>query len=208
MNYGELKSLLTNYLHRTDVEAMIPNFIVLAQARLKLDLKHINMNVSTTISVTAGDPSITLPTGFLNFSRVRATYGGTTYSLDQQTLEQNANVLQGAGGPPKFYAVINMTQGEVAPAPTEDTTLSCIYRKGVATFTADSDTDAILTDYPNAYVYAAMIEATPYIRLDKRQPLWTDMYRSFVASLNDASQDAMWSDSPKQIKSPEAYSRP
>lgn len=208
MNYGELKTLLTGYLHRSDLETLIPNFIVLAQARLKIDLKHITMNDTATISVTAGSSSITLPTGFLNFSRIRATYGGSTYSLDQQTLEQNANILQGSSGVPKFYAIINMTQGEVAPAPAADTTLSCIYRKGVATFTADSDTDAILTDYPNAYVYAAMIEATPYIRLDKRQPLWTDMYRSFVASLNDASQDAMWSDSPKQIKSPEAYSRP
>jgi len=205
MNYGELKTLLTGYLHRSDLTSMISTFVILAQARLNHDVKHIMLDTTANIAAVTTSSDITLPTGFLHFSRLRVPYASGYRSLTQQTLEQNAAVIEsrnGAVGVPKYYAIINMTTAELAPTPQEDVTLVCTYRKKLAAFAVDGDTDVVLTAFPNAYIYACMLEATPYINSDKRVGLWKTLYDEEIMRIEDANFEAQWSDSPRGISNP------
>lgn len=201
MNYGELKTLLKGYLHRADLTDMIPIFITLAQARLNKEVKHVCMDVSTVIAARASNSSITLPTGFLHMVMLKAPYGSGYTPLEQQTAEQ----LAAAGGlyetpsTPLYYNIINLTTAELLPAPSEDMTLRCIYRKGAVAFVADTDTDVILTNFPNAYLYASLLEATPYIQSDKRLATWGGMYQDEITKISDADFEARWADSTKTI---------
>jgi len=207
MTYGELKSLLTGYLHRSDLETLIPSFILLAQARLNHDIKHVILDTTTTIQAYDSTANITLPTGFLHFVRIRVPYNSSYRSLIQQTLEKNASVIEnrnGAEGVPKYYAIINTTTAELAPVPEEDLTLNCIYRKKLTALSASGDTDVVLTAFPNAYLYATMLEATPYIVSDKRIGIWKGLYEGEIQRITDADFEARWSDSSKVISNPMA----
>jgi len=207
MNYGELKTLLAGYLHRSDLTAMIPNFVTLAQARLNHDIRHIMMNGSSSINAIAGTANITLPSDFLHMVRLQVPYSSGYRTLQQQTLEQNTafNESYGGGtGDPQYYAIINMTLAELVPTPEENVTLTCVYRRRLAAFTGDTATDDVLTKFPNAYVYAAMVEATPYIQSDKRLGLWKALYDEEMMRIDDVNLEAQWSDSPRSISNPAA----
>jgi hypothetical protein len=166
------------------------------------DVKHIMMDASADISVTASNSDITLPTGFLHFTRVQVPFSGGYRTLQQQTLEQNADIREGRNGAvgiPWYYAIVNMTTAELAPTPQEAVTLKCTYRKKLEAFTTDSDTDVVLTSFPNAYLYATMLEATTYINSDKRVVIWTGMYEEEMNRIAEADYEARWSDSPRSI---------
>lgn len=202
MTYGELKTLIAGYLHRTDLEDMIPSFIILAQARLNHDITHTVMDTAAAINATVAEPNITLPTGFLHFVRVRAPYQNGYRPLVQQTLEQNAEIIdsrEGSVGAPQYYALINMTTAELAPVPEESIVLTCVYRKRLTAFTLAGDTDGVLTAFPNAYLYASLIEASTYVNSDKRIAIWKNLYDIEIARIADADYEARWSDSPRSI---------
>ena len=207
MTYGELKTLLAGYLHRKDLTAMIPNFVTLAQARLNHDIRHIMMNGASSIQAIAGTANITLPSDFLHFVRLQVPNAGGYRSLRQQTLEQNATFNESYGGGtgvPRYYAIVNMRLAELAPTPEESVTLTCVYRRRLAAFSGDTATDDILTAFPNAYVYAAMVEATPYIQSDTRLGLWKALYDEEMMRIDDVNLEAQWSDSPRSISNPAA----
>lgn len=63
--YSELQTTIANYLARSDLNAIIPDFIKLAENRLSRDLRIRQMLSVATAQTTAGDSTIGLPTDFL-----------------------------------------------------------------------------------------------------------------------------------------------
>lgn len=208
MDYGTLKTTLTSYLHRSDLESLIPTFVILAQARMSHDLRDtLFLSVATTtLSVTANDKDVTLPPDFMGIKSLRVPYAGGVRELQQQSLAQNGQVFgQKAGSPdtPYYYALASLSSIELAPIPVADETLTMVYRQQIANFSelVPTATDTILTRFPNLYIYAALLEAMPYTVNDKRIGTWGSMYESQLDRAKAASQDAEWGESPKQIKS-------
>ena len=70
MNFKEIKDLVTFYLHRTDLEALMPQFFELARERISKDARLIAMEVDLHIDFI-GSP-VALPVDFLEFRSVRA----------------------------------------------------------------------------------------------------------------------------------------
>jgi len=207
MTYGELKTLLAGYLHRSDLTAMIPNFVTLAQARLNHDIRHITMNGKSSIEAIVNVADITLPSDFLHMIRLQVPYSSGYRTLKQQTLEQNTTFNENNSWGkevPRYYAIVSSSLAELAPTPVASVTLTCVYRRRLAAFTGDSATDDILTEFPNTYVYAAMVEATPYIQSDKRLGLWKALYDEEIMRIDDVNREAQWSDSPRSISNPAA----
>ena len=64
-NYATLKTTIANYLARTDLTDQIPEFIRLAEDRLRRDLRIRPMLKVATASTTAGDATVSLPSDFL-----------------------------------------------------------------------------------------------------------------------------------------------
>jgi len=61
--YAELQTAVANYLARTDLTSQIPDFIYLAETRLRRQLRINEMLTQTSLTVSANQ--ITLPTDFL-----------------------------------------------------------------------------------------------------------------------------------------------
>ena len=69
-DYSSLKSTIASYLGRSDLTTQIPDFIQLAEERLRRDLRTRQMLVVARASTTAGDETVGLPTDFLQMREV------------------------------------------------------------------------------------------------------------------------------------------
>jgi len=198
MNYGELKTLIANYLHRDDLTSTIPTFVTLAQARLNHDIDLTSMQTTDTLTVTAGTTTVALPSDFLELLSIRIPYSGGKRTLQQRSLVQNSQIYESAGGStaaPTYYARYGSTL-ELSPTPEADTTLEIVYKQKLAAFSADGDTDTLLTDNPNAYLYASLLEAALYIVDSDLSNAAKGYYDIEIARLIDLNDKAEWSGAP------------
>jgi hypothetical protein len=198
MNYAALKTTLASYLHRDDLTAMIPTFILLAQSRMSHDLEDPSMQTTATLDVMAAMKEVVLPSDFLELMSIRIPNSGGYKTLLQRTLVGNTAVLDngGATGSPSSYARYGNIL-ELTPIPDSDTTLEIVYRQRIAEFTEDTDTDTLLTVSPNIYIYGAMLEAMPF--LSDPSQVWQSMYIGEVSRLNEIAYTSEWSGSPLEI---------
>lgn len=59
---------------------------------------------------------------------------------------------------------------------------------------AQNATNWILTDYPDVYLYGALMEAAPYLAEDERTGVWAQLYGAAVATLRGSVNNADFSD--------------
>lgn len=82
-------------------------------------------------------------------------------------------VSLGATDFPRFAAVIsNGTKLRLAPVPDQAYVVTTDY---VAALTTLSDTDVtnwLLTNHPDIYLYASLVESAPYLKDDERIAIW------------------------------------
>lgn len=210
MTYSDLKSVIESYLHRDDLTSTISTFVTLAQARINHDLNITALHKNTTLYVASGYGEVELPDDCLSLMSVRMKYSSSYIGLEQRTLAQNAGELagrDGAKGTPKYFSRYG-TKLELTPTPDSDTTLVVFYKKRLTAFSADTDTNDILTNHPNIYIYAAMLEAEPFIVDDKRLVVWKDLYSEEVNKINEMEYDLEWSGAPLKISSPTGGNTP
>jgi len=197
MNYGELKTLIAGYLHRADQTDNIITFITLAQARVNRDLDVPEMVSRTTQSVRTR--YVTLPADLRRLMDVQiAVRGGRKSLMPMSASQMDTEHGQVVSGEPNNYC-IRGKEIELQPTPDSAHTLELLYLHRLAALSADSATNDILTDNPNIYVYASMIEASPFIHADERMPVWKDLYKEEVSRLNEEAEDRALSGGPLQI---------
>jgi len=71
----------------------------------------------------------------------------------------------------------------LAPTPDGSYTAQFWYKAGIAVLSDTNTTNWLLTNYPNLYLYAALLESAPYLRDDERILLWQGMYDDGVNRL-------------------------
>lgn len=200
MDYQTLKSTLTSYLHRSDLEDMIPTFVTMAESRVNRDVKLIEMEVRATTTVSSGTNRIPLPDDFQELYNIQVNGDDGKTVMEQLSLVQMDVIYQDATtGTPIHYARTGLTL-EIQPVPGEDVELEIIYRKRFDSLSEDSDTNDLLENDPSIYVYAAMLEASPFIQADERVPLWKEYYIAEVDGLNARAESQRFSGAPLQIR--------
>lgn len=174
-NYGELKTALGNWLHRSDLASMIPDFVSLAESRIQSDLGDlIALEYSGTLTTVAGTRTYAVPSGF-----VRLLSAVDLEIVLSEEIAQAYADNQAQSEPD--YIAFDGTQFVVHPVP--DAAYSFPYTAQVrfAALSGDSDTNTILTRWPGLYLYGALTEAAPYLEDDARVPLWSAKYGEVLA---------------------------
>lgn len=160
--FAELKSAIADTANRTDLSTPILDFITLAEAEMQVDCKLIEFESDSSITVTSGSGS--LPAGFLGF---RSAYwnGNTKYALHYIAPAQFDTLRNNTGDVPTFYTVSGSTLRV-----NEGATGTVIGMASVR-FTALSDantSNAILANFPNAYLYGALKHLAVYTEDDAK----------------------------------------
>lgn len=193
--YSELKTAIANYLARTDLTDQIPDFIRFAEIRLRRELRIRQMLKSVTSTTTGGDSTVELPSDFLeirDFLVVGNPIQPLTYS-SPAVFSRNTRSTE--SGKPADYTIL-ATEFQLAPIPDSAYTVKLLYYFA-PTFLSDSNQgNAFITNAPDALLYAALLEAEPYIMNDARINTWGGMYDRAISTLTKSDESSQYSGVP------------
>lgn len=160
--FTELKTAVSNWSHRVDVSTdRIEEFIALAEADLQLRAELTQWDTEATVTITNGVG--TLPADFKHAISVRL--GSQDTQLVQVT-PQKYHFLVGATDPTDAinYAVVG---SELRTVPLSSGDASLLYVARFTALSSGSPTNSLLTLFPDAYLYGAMVQFAIWANNDK-----------------------------------------
>jgi len=189
MTFNSLQEDLRRYLergftHDNDqiVYDQLPRLINLAERRISRELKvqGFNRYVQTTLA-----PNVAVyekPDRWRD--TVSMTINGTpifgrSYEYCRSYWPDEAQT-----GTPKFYAEYDYNHWLFVPTPSAADTLEISYYELVRPLDDENQTNWLTAYAPNILLYAALLEATPFLKNDERVPVWQAMYDRAAQSLN------------------------
>lgn len=194
--YSELQTAIGNWLNRTDLTSRIPEFIALAEADMRRNLRN-DLTIANDV-MAAGSASMTIA-GISGIVEIRGVWYNTStyqYALKQTTLENLATLKRTGSGVPLYYAVGEDTLYFDIAADTAYAIQILAYASFTALSTGNT-TNAILTSSPDLYLYGALKEAELYLEHDERNPIWAQKYQQAVRDENDRRERAELGGAPK-----------
>jgi len=182
--YAELQTAVANWLDRDDLTDRIPEFIVLAEARMNRVLRLRLMENKYTASTAAAQRNYALPTGYIQMRNFQVNSSPIT-PLQYVTPEMYDRLYGSTGsGTPQFYTII-AGELQLGPIPASVMTLEMLFYKKITALSPSNTTETMLTDNPDIYLYGALMEAEPFIMNDERVPLWMQGFHQAVENLQE-----------------------
>lgn len=192
-NYGELKTAIADFLNRDDLTSVIPTFVALCEAQVARDLRHWRQEVRVT--TTLNERFENLPSDWLQTKNMYLSDGAAVEYASVAEISRQKLLSEDTAGKPRLYT-INSGQFEFYPQPDEGYELTMIYVARIPTMSADADTNWLMTNYPDIYLYGSLLQSAPYLSEDARVAVWAQMYGAAVANLNKDSDRASYSGGP------------
>jgi hypothetical protein len=186
--YSELKTAVADWLNRSDLTSAIPNFIALAEAEMNRQIRHRKM--VTRATATLDTPYFAVPSDWKETIRFQLNTNPITplvFVTPEQLLEDSQKYS--AANQPMFYTSIGQ-QFEVLPQPDGSYEAELLYYAKLPSLSDAAPTNWLLTESPDIYLYATLIQSAPYLKEDERTPVWTAMYDRLVSDMLLADERA------------------
>ena len=198
-NYTDLLASLAGWSNRTDLTAIIPDFVALAEARIARDLRTRQMITTTTLTTVANSQGVALPSNWLETENL-SVLGSPPVTLLVITPEfMDSKYPAGyQTGKPAAYCVVGNTM-QLGPTPDSAYSISMDYYAKISALSTTSS-NWLLASHPGVYLSAAMAELSLYLQDDQRITLWDQKYRSEVAALQDADDQSLRSGSSMRVR--------
>jgi hypothetical protein len=197
--YSDLQTSIANYLARSDLTSIIPDFITLAENRLRRELRIRQMLKSVTTSTVKADSTVELPSDFLEIRDfVVMTNPITPLSYSSPSSLSN-DPRTSEVGVPRSYTIL-ASEFQLAPAPDAVYTLKMLYYSAPAYLSVSNTSNVFLTTAPDGLLYGALVEAEPYLMNDARINTWGSMYDRAISSLTRSDENTQYSGVPLSIK--------
>ena len=199
MTRTELLTLFERYLKRNDLTDLYGDFIEMAEARINAVMRLPEMEVRSTSTPTAAFWS--LPTDFNEMRHIQTTASGSSYPIEYLTPEQADDQRRLLTGNYKFYTLLASTI-EIIPHPSvdSDTEIEIFYYAKVSALASADDTNDVVTNYPNLYIYAMMGEAALYREAFNESVGWFNSFDAYADQLNKRAQAARFSGNSMQMR--------
>lgn len=193
--YSDLKTSVANYLGRSDLTSQIPDFITFAELRLSRDIRTRRMLKTVTATMTVNDATIGLPTDFVGIKDVfiQGNPRKTVNYLSPSTFSRNAPAEE--YGLPVVYTM-RSNEFEFAPKPDSAYVAQMLYYFKPTALSDSNTSNEFLTNYPDALLYASLIEAEPYLMNDQRAVVWGNLYAQAIDKINLSDEQSEYAGSP------------
>jgi hypothetical protein len=194
MNYSELQANVATYLHRTDLTAVIPTFIQLAEGYLFREISPPETEIVAT-GVTVSGYAV-LPSDFGTLQRLTVTSGGVTRALEYIAL---ANVGTEVAEAPGYYS---FEAGKLRIYGTSDgQPYTLHYLPGMEPLSDSNTSNWLLANAPDLYLYASCLEGAKYIRDDQEGVKLQTLVTASIDSVRRvAERKGLPASGPLQIK--------
>lgn len=193
--FDDLKAAVGRWLHRTDVAAAAEDFIALYEARANRNLRVRQMEASYSQSVTAQRNA--LPVGWLEMIG-KPTVGGKPQDFitrDQFKLLDGTIPVFESGYFSIFGSNIALNVDVSAGV-----VLAYDYYLKIPTLSVTNQTNWLITDGPDIYLYGSLLEAAPYLNNDPRIDTWRGLLTVAMDDLQTASDRAKWSGGTLEVR--------
>lgn len=194
--YGELKTAVANWLKRDDLVNRIPEFIAMGEDRVYNTLRIRELEATADISLsTAGGASYTLPTGWVAGRRIYISGSPNKVIEYRPPVNFWSIYSSNTSAQPVVYTI----EGEnivFAPTPDAAYTAKVLYYQRLTAFSADADTNGLLTKARGVYLYASLLEAAPFLGDDPRILIWSQFWDDIVERLETADRKDRFSGFP------------
>ena len=197
-NYTELQAAVASWIARDDLTPQIPTFISLFEAKANRALKCRQMETRLDVAPSAARFS-PLPANYQSMrSLVLSGVDGEPrleFLDDLQIKDYRANIGSGTGQP-RYYG-ISGTYIELVPTPNMSYALEITYRAKITPLSEVIDSNWLLDEAPDAYLYGALLEIAPYTKDDARVTIWAAGLKTVIDGLNGVNSD---SNAPEKLK--------
>jgi len=191
-NYTSFVSTVENYLARSDLTSVIPDFVELAQERLSRDLRVQEMLKVATADTVGGDKNISFPADFLELREIHIQ-GNPVYTLDFQTPDKFfRNGKTSESGVPTHFTMLG-AEFQFAPVPDGTQTVQILYYAKPDFISASQASNVYLAYFPDALLYATLAESEPYLMNDERLAVWSSLYDRAIANIRENDKGATFS---------------
>ena len=194
-NYTDLKASVADFLNRSDLTSVIPDFVTLAEAEFNRTLRVREMSVRTQGPIDS--QYVKLPDDFLGMRNIELMTDPVT-PLEYKNL-QNLDIHRrnDKTGKPLYYSIVQ-NNIEFAPVPDGTYTLEIVYYQKVPALSTSS-TNWLLTDHPDAYLYGTLQHSAPYLQSDERIGVWAGKYQQVIEQITTSDEKAKFSGSTPSI---------
>ena len=175
MNIGQLKTKITAWLDRSDLDDYVGDFVQLAADRV-YRLARTPAN-ETIITGTATNSRIEIPGDFVQVHWIKV---GDNY------LTPTTNVLEDFAGVPTSYGRLG-DYIYLVPNKAENFKMAYYNSESVSN---DTDEPRLLQASLDLFLYGALAEAAPFLQDDARIPVWENKFNAALMSIKMLGDDA------------------
>ena len=197
--YAELKTSITDFLNRDDLDAATPTFISLAEADMQRKIRHWRQEKRSNANLNSRYSDV--PSDFLEVIRFGVSGGNhsTLEIVSQGDMLDLRMKSRDASGSPRYYA---LTAGEIElfPTPSAVTATELYYYSKIDGLSDSNTSNWLLENHPDAYLYGALVHSAPYLADDARVAVWASLYQNAISSINAESETVKFGGSGRRLK--------
>jgi hypothetical protein len=197
-NYTDLKDTIASYLARSDLTVQIPDFIQLAETRLRRELRIRQMLKVVTTATVAGDNTVELPSDYLQMRDLHLNTNPVQTLTYQSPSNFYRNTNAAISATPLQYTVLAQ-EFQFAPIPDGIYTLQMIYYATPPYLSSTNSSNVFLANCPDLLLYGALGEAEPYLMNDARLQTWASLYDRGLSALIVSDDQGEYGGSPLSI---------
>jgi hypothetical protein len=198
--YSYLKTDIINTAENesTEFEDQISYFVNRAEDRLVKELDDSGLDYYTSVTLSTGNPNVTLPSGALVVRNVtyKTSASSNITPLLQRPYEYAIDYWPYAStstGTPRYYSRKNNTEIYIVPTPASTVVGEVQYTKSPLALSSATGTSATTSNYFSEFCYnalfnACMIEATMFMKSWTNIPLWEAQYKNSVDALRNQAR--------------------
>ncbi|OQW38091.1 MAG: hypothetical protein A4E20_04775 [Nitrospira sp. SG-bin2] len=190
---AELRAAIKNWSKRTELsDTTLDELIALAHSEI-MGRVRIRAMETRDQAFTISSELTALPTGFREFRSVQRT-APTSGPMELYTPSVAAKTYDRSDSDtPLFYMIEG---GQIRTVPGGGATLEIVYYADLDDFSADGETNWILTNYPGIYLFGSLKNLAPYIGHDERVPVWEKEFERLLTVMQVEDRKASWSGAP------------
>lgn len=190
--YAGLQAAIAGWLHRSDLAAVIPDFIALAEGRIARDLRLRRQIAKVTLQTTAGTQGINLPDDYLEAENITLD-GGTPRQLTFVPIEHlDTKYPATYTAMPAVYTLLG-NQLLMGPVPDAAYDVEISYYARFAPLSDANPTNWLLQNHPSIYLFCALSETELYTMNDERAGLWAAKATQEIDALQAGDDTAVHS---------------
>jgi hypothetical protein len=191
--YSELKNSVENYLNRSDLTDVIPDFITLTENRLNRELRVRANMVRATTTTTSGTAFYDLPSDLIELRNITYDTSSSSYALTYLSPESSSREYGSTGnGFPRAYTNLGKNI-KLAPTPDGAYTININYFQKLNSLSDSVTSNNILTEFPDLYLFGSCMEGAIYLNDTEQTQRFASIFQATLDEVKRSEEAARYS---------------